>query len=138
MKSIFNLGLEFIKKYKQFVLYSIIGTFSASLDFAIYTALFKFSGIAYLISNAISVNCGIITSFLLNRQFNFKIKDKTILRFVLFYSVGLLGLAVSTALLWMLVEHWEVNAIVAKILTIIVVVLVQFSLNKYITFKNSN
>ncbi len=135
MKGLIALAMQLLKKYKHFVLYSVIGGLSASLDFVVFTALLKWLCLPYLISNAISVNCGIITSFLLNRHFNFKVKDKTGLRLVIFYSVGLLGLLLSTVLLWMLVEWWAVNALAAKMLTIVVVVSVQFTLNKYVTFK---
>ena len=135
MKKIIDLGMQLLQKYRLFVLYSAIGTLSASLDFVVFTTLVKWLCLPYLLSNIISVNSGIITSFLLNRHFNFKVKDKAGLRFIIFYSVGLLGLLISTILLWLLVEYKLVNTIVAKTFTIVIVVLVQFTLNKYITFK---
>lgn len=129
--------IDLFLKYKQFVLYAIIGVLSASLDFIVFTFLSSFSSLNYLLANVISVNCGIITSFTLNRQFNFKIKDKLLKRFLIFYAVGLLGLGVSTALLWLFVGIFSVNILISKLVVILIITLLQFSLNKLITFKTN-
>lgn len=90
----------------------------------------------YLYANVIGVHCGTFASFFLNRQFNFKVKDKTLLRFISFYIVGLIGLAISSGLLVVLVEKMKLNELVSKAFTIIAVALIQFILNKYISFRN--
>jgi putative flippase GtrA len=116
-------------------LYGIIGGISASLDFAIYIALIQLH-INYIAANFIGIHCGIFCSFLLNRRFNFKVKDKVVIRFLSFYVVGLTGLGLSSALLWLLVTQFDWNKIQAKLLTIFIVSIMQFLLNKYITFKS--
>ena len=121
-------------RYRQLFLYGIIGGFSALIDFFTYTILCKW-GVPYLLSNIIGVHCGIICSFLLNRQYNFKVKDRTKLRFLSFYIVGLIGLAISSGILYLAVGHYHFSEIYAKIPTIVVVALFQFVLNKFITFR---
>ena len=139
MKNIINLLVAkifgLILKYQLFVLYVIIGAFCASLDFFVFMLLTHYLLINYLIANIISVNCGIITSFILNRHFNFKVKDKTMRRFLTFYAVGLLGLLVSSIFLWLFVEVFSVKVLISKLVVIIIITVVQFSLNKLITFK---
>lgn len=71
-----------------------------------------------------------MVSFILNRQFNFKVKDKTHQRFVSFFTVGIIGLAISSFLIYMLVTIMTFNEQVAKLMTIAVVSLIQFILNK--------
>jgi putative flippase GtrA len=129
--------LNLFRKYRLFLLYAIIGGVSASLDFAIFTVLTRFGAINYLIANVISTNCGILNSFLCNRHFNFKVKDKTLRRFLIFYSVGLLGLLVSSIFLWILIEKLSINTLVSKAITIVIITILQFSLNKFITFKTN-
>lgn len=121
-------------KYQQFILYGVIGVLSASLDFFVFTFLTHLS-LNYLLANVISVNCGIITSFILNRQFNFKVKNRSLKRFLTFYAVGLLGLCVSSIFLWLFVEIFYVKVLVSKIIVIFIITIMQFSLNKLITFK---
>ena len=124
-------------RFRHLILYGIIGGFCAALDFVIYTVLCHYDILPYLWANVISVHIGIFTSFVLNRQINFKIKDKTPQRFLSFYLVGLTGLGISSLMLYLMVDvaHW--NEIICKLITIVFVALVQFFLNKYITFKPS-
>lgn len=122
-------------KFREFILYGIIGGFCAALDFGVYTVLGLI--IPFLIANVISVHCGIICSFLLNRNFNFKVKDKTKRRFLSFYLVGLSGLGISELLLWVFSTRMGLNHIAVKLATVIIVALYQFLLNKYITFKTA-
>lgn len=133
------MNISFIQKLvdnnKELIKYGIVGIFCAGVDFLIYTALNIKFNVLYLYANIISVNVGILSSFFLNRYFTFNVKDKIYTRLFYFYLIGLTGLGISTALLYTLVETLAVNKIISKLLTIIVVALVQFCLNKFITFK---
>lgn len=126
---------DLFKRFRNLILYGIIGAFCVTLDFAVYTLLCHFEILPYLWANVISIHVGIFTSFFLNRHFNFKVKDNTPQRFISFYTVGLAGLGISSLLLYLMVDiaHW--NELVCKLITIVVVAFVQFLLNKYITFR---
>ncbi|MBQ7734737.1 MAG: GtrA family protein [Bacteroidales bacterium] len=121
-------------KYRNFILYGLIGGTCAGIDFVIYTVLCYF-GCNHLISNIISTHCGIFCSFLLNSYVNFKVSDKLFRRFLSFYAIGLLGLALSEGMLYLMVDMGAMNKIIAKLITVFVVALVQFFMNKFITFK---
>ena len=127
---------QLLYKYQDLLLYAIIGGFCAGLDFGVYSVLCFI--MPYLWANVISTHFGIFCSFLLNRQYNFKVKDKTIKRFFSFYTVGLLGLGISSLLLYILVDIAHFNELICKLLTIVVVAIIQFLLNKFITFKNTS
>ena len=128
---------QLYSRFRNLILYGIIGGFCAGLDFGIYSGLCYWDIMPYLLANIISIHVGIFTSFVLNRSINFKVKDKVKTRFLSFYVVGLVGLGISTLMLWLMVDmaHW--NEIVCKLVTIVVVALVQFLLNKHITFKSN-
>ncbi|MBF0574906.1 GtrA family protein [Dysgonomonas sp. GY617] len=132
-----NLKLLFIR-CRPLIIYGIIGIISAGLDFLIFLTLTSYLSLNYLVANVISVHCGIICSFILNRQFNFKIKDKTVKRFITFYGIGLLGLTLSFCFLYLLVDIADINKVTSKLLTIVIVALLQFILNKTITFKTKS
>lgn len=122
-------------KFRNLILYGIIGSLSVGIDFVVFYGLTHFFPEYYLLVNVVSVNCGIINSFVLNRYFNFKVKNKTALRFALFYAIGILGLLISSGLLWVMVDYMEIHILPAKISTILVVTIFQFVLNKNVTFK---
>lgn len=125
-------------KFKELFLYGIIGAGCASLDFVVYTLTLHLLGSDQLLfANGLGVVCGIMTSFTLNRKYNFKVKDKAAQRFVTFFLVGMLGLGISSCLLLTLVSYLGYNELVSKLITIAVVSIIQFLLNKTITFKQS-
>ncbi|MDP4291379.1 MAG: GtrA family protein [Bacteroidota bacterium] len=138
MESIKYMSLALYNRFRQLILYGIIGGFCASLDFFIFYSLTTYLDVYYLIANVISVSAGITISFLLNRKYNFKVKDNALRRFMTFASIGLGGLLLSSVLLYFFFEILSLEKFLSKILSIILVVLLQFLLNKYITFKKSN
>lgn len=124
-------------RFRNLILYGMIGGFCAALDFGVYSLLCLWGIMPYLWANVISIHVGIFTSFVLNRSLNFKVKDKAAIRFLSFYAVGLVGLGISELMLYILVSVGSWNEMVCKLITIVVVALVQFFLNKYITFKSN-
>ena len=123
------------RKFRNLILYGIIGCFTSALDFFVFTVLTKYVGLYYLLSNCISVLVGITTSFCLNRTYNFKVKDKAFRRFSSFLIVGLCGLAFSNVILWVGIDKMQGNSSLIKLLSIMLVVFFQFLLNKYVTFR---
>lgn len=119
--------------FRQIFLYGIIGGFSASIDFIIFTGLI-FLAMNSFIANGISIHVGIFTSFFLNSRFNFKKKDKIVRRGSVFYLIGLTGLLISMFLLW-LGEMMGVPVLIAKGGSVFVVAAVQFTINKFVTFR---
>lgn len=122
-------------KFRNLILYGIIGGISSGLDFLIYYLLINIVGIHYLIANTCSILIGITTSFTLNRYYNFKVKDKTKQRFVIFLCVGLFGLLISTMILYICIQQLKLDELLSKLLSIVFVVVMQFIINKNITFK---
>lgn len=122
-------------KFRHLILYGIIGSFTASLDFLVFTLLTRVLDINYLVANCISVLVGITTSFYLNRNYNFKVSDKTAQRFSIFLAVGLTGLLMSNIILWVGIDKMHINESITKLASIVLVVFFQFLLNKFVTFR---
>lgn len=125
------------KKFRNLILYGVIGSSSALLDFTIFTVLTEFCGIYYLISNCISVTCGLTNSFILNRKYNFKVTDKTIKRAAMFFFVGFCGLLINSTLLYIFINYAHFITPIAKLCAIAIEVLLQFTVNSLITFKKT-
>ena len=134
----FNLIKILFHRFRHLILYGIIGSLSSSIDFCIYTFLVQIIGLQYLLGNSISILGGITTSFILNRSYNFKVKDKVKVRFVMFLTTGLCGLVLSNVILFICISSFGMNKLVSKLTSIFFVVFFQFLVNKYITFKPYN
>ena len=130
-----NMLSRLYQRFRNLILYGIIGSFTSALDFAVFTLLSKYIGIHYIIANCISVLVGITTSFALNRSINFKVKDKTGKRFLIFLTVGLCGLLLSNLILYVGIDMLSGDELIVKLASIVLVVGFQFILNKFIRFK---
>lgn len=122
-------------RYRNIILYGLIGCTGASLDFLLYTVLTTIFDVYYIYANICSVLLGITNNFFLNRNLNFRVKDHTLLRYLTFFCVGIGGLIVSTLLLKFFAETLHIPQLSAKLLTIFLVVGIQFLCNKGITFR---
>jgi putative flippase GtrA len=122
-------------RYKYFILYGVIGVISALLDFVVFNRMVAITDCSYIVANIVSVHCGVVCSFTLNRQFNFKVKDQPVKRFFTFYIVAMIGLLISSLLLVQFIEKAGLDTKPAKALTILITAVFQFVLNKTITFK---
>ena len=129
---------ELYIKYRQFIVYSIIGASGAGLDIIVFLVLFNVFKIDKTVATIISTSVGIINNFVLNVLFNFKIKENLFKRFISFYSVGLVGLGLTVVLLYVFVDIFKFNTNLVKFISIFFVVLVQYNLNKKISFRNKN
>ena len=122
-------------KFRNLILYGIIGSFTSFLDFCVFTVLSNNLGFQYIAANCISVLVGITSSFLLNRSYNFKVKDHPRRRFAKFLTVGLCGLVLSNVILYIGVDVLSGKDNVVKLASIVFVVGFQFLLNKFVTFN---
>lgn len=132
-----NFIIELYYKFRNLILYGIIGSFTSFLDFCVYTLLSQIVGIHYLAANCISVLVGITTSFILNRKYNFKVTDKTAKRFSIFLTVGICGMMLSNLILFVGNDILHYNELIVKLASIVLVVFFQFLFNKFITFRTS-
>lgn len=124
-------------RFRNLILYGIIGSCTATLDFLIFTALTQGLNLYYIAANIISCSTGILCSFLLNRKYNFKVTDHTLRRLLIFVAVGITGLLLSSLILHITIERFQWNELISKLISIIIVVLLQFLMNKHISFRKT-
>jgi putative flippase GtrA len=130
-----KVAFLWLETRRQFIIYCLIGASGALLDFLVYSLLVKETQLHYEIANAIGYAAGTVLSFFLNAHFNFKTRNALSLRFLSFCGVALLGWALSAGILYVAVEHLGWDKYLAKLSTIVAVVLLQYNLNRLISFK---
>ncbi len=124
-----------IRQRQQFVIYACIGIVGVSLDFASFAAFDRLLGWHYQFANVLSTSIGILVNFLLNVRFNFKVRDRLLIRFGSFYGVGLTGMGATALLLAIFVGWLALSALLVKFVTLVVVLLLQYNLNRWLTFR---
>jgi putative flippase GtrA len=128
---------NFLLQNRQFLLYCFIGASCTCLDFGTYSVLLITGILNYQPANLIGYASGTLCSFFLNAHFNFRVKDRIGARMASFLIVGLIGYLVSAGLLHVLVEHYKCNEYLSKAATLVVVVLIQYNLNKIFSFRKA-
>lgn len=124
------------ESFRQLVKYILIGVLGLVVDFGIYTILTHL-GLNVEITNIISSSCGIINNFLWNSFTNFKVYDRFLLRFLSYFLVGQLTTVFTTVALFIFVNQLGFNNLIVKIVATFVATLIQFVINKLITFRKS-
>ena len=128
---------ELIFRNRRFILYCIIGASGVGLHSLLYCFLVKAGLLQIQAANAIGYTSGTLLTFFLNAKFNFKIDDKMRLRLVSFGSVAFVGWSISAIMLHLLVDKLGMNKIYALFPTLFVVVLLQYNLNRLVSFRKS-
>ena len=117
--------------FKLLIRYFFIGILAATVELFTFSLFIKH--INYVITNSIAYGIGVLSSFTLNRLFNFKVKDKTLIRFGRFLIVNICGLFLSNFILFYFSS--VVPYIELKILSMPIVIFFQFTMNFFWTFK---
>lgn len=124
---------DFIK----FIKFSIVGVGNTLINWTTFFIL-NVCGVYYIIANIIAYLIATINSYLWNSLWVFKygkgIKVNTSIKF---FALNLFGLTVNTILMYILVEFVGLSKLVALVLASIIVVIMNYSVNKLWVFKVS-
>ena len=81
---------------------------------------------------------GTLLSFILNARFNFRVTDRILQRLICFFCVAFLGWLMSAGLLNLFIGHYHFNPYASKLVTLGFVVVLQYTLNRFISFRKAN
>ena len=129
---------KFLLQNKQFLLYCTLGGCGAFLSSITFTLLVKFTGKQnYQAANAIAYAVGTALSFTLNLRYNFRVADRPGWRCLSFFGVALAGLAASAGILRLLIGRFGWNEYLAYFGSLVVVVILQYNLNRRLSFRKT-
>jgi len=121
----------------QLFRYTFVGGVAYVVDFGLLYSLTEFLNLHYLISAAISFILGLITNYILSIAWVFskrKLNSKP-LEFVIFTSVGIIGLGLNELFIWFFTEWVHFHYLVSKLVSTVFVYLWNFVARKYILFR---
>ncbi len=124
--------------FRQFIKFSLVGILNTLIDFLIYFALtrvFPWFLENYLLANAIAFIVAATNSFYLNKRWTFNNKAKATFQYIKFLAVSVFTLALVEISLYFLVTQLGIFDIYAKIIVLILSVISNFFLNKFLVFK---
>lgn len=114
--------------------YVFIGGIALLVELTSFFMLVDALGAPLVLSNLTAMALGMFTSFGLNCRYSFKVSDRLVARFMSFAAITGLSYLISTALLLLFVEILGLAAFIAKVVTLPIMLAIQFTLNRRLTF----
>lgn len=137
--------IELWKRYETFLRYAVVGALGTSVDLMTLYGLTEWSGVDpktsawFSVFVAIAFLAAVIHNYVLNRFWTFKSQDQNVTaQFARFMVVSMGGFVLTQVLMWGLVmllpDGWY---LLAKALTSMTVLIWNFGLNKFWTFRQA-
>jgi putative flippase GtrA len=118
----------------QFFRYFFVGGTSAVVDLILYTAMMHFLGFHYFLAAFIAYMLGLAWNHLLCLLWVFERKHSRAKEFVMVVLIAIGGLLWTELILYGLIDWFGVHAVLAKMISQILVLLWNFSMRKVYVF----
>lgn len=122
---------------RKFLRFAVVGFSGLLLDYGITAFSKEIIHIHKYLANAIGFIVAATSNYYLNRLWTFRSHNPEImLEFSHFMLVSIIGLAINTLILWLVIKRWNFNFYLSKAFAIAVVTLWNFSANAVFTFQS--
>lgn len=120
------------KLIAQVMKFVVVGGLSFVLDFIIYFVLTNFLSVYYLVAGFFSFTLSLIFNYLMSMKFVFKSKEdlKKSHEFVIFATLSVMGLGLNLLSLYVLVDLFKMNDLIAKVFVAGIVMVFNFVTRK--------
>lgn len=128
----------FSGKLKYLSRFSVVGVLNTLVDFLMFTAAFQLIGLNYTVSQVVGYSCGIINSFIFNKNWTFEggsAKKKTIHELIQFLVINIGTLLVTLFCMKGFVNNLGMNVYVSKILITLIAQVINFVSYRFLVFK---
>ena len=119
----------------RFIKFGLVGVLNTSINWIVFIIL-NMLGMYYIFSNIIAYSLSTLNSYIWNSKWGFKysgddVKETT----AKFIILNIIGLILNTCILYILVDIIGLNKIVSLIITTVIVMILNYFINKLWVFK---
>jgi len=129
-----TLGAEGVH---EFIRYFVASAIALLIDIGSLWLLTSVAAVPYLLSGAIAFVLGLVTIYLLSVRWVFRkrLVVNPHLEFALFAGIGIIGLALNEAVLWVLTGYFGVFYLLSKAASVMLVFSWNFAARKWLLFR---
>ena len=143
MIKLYHIIVKIYKKYQEIINYLFFGMLATLVNFIIYLLCSKILNIDEIISSALAWLCAVMFAYITNKIFVFSSKTNTkkeiIKEIVTFAGFRILtGVFCEIIIFAVMIRIMAINDVVSKIITQILVVILNYVFSKLIIFRNGN
>lgn len=129
--------LPVFRTHRTLILYFVFGCMASATDLLVYLVLFNAAHFPAVVSTVVSISAATVVGFALNAKINYRVTDRLALRFLSYASVSGVGMAISSAMLYVLHDLGDWDGNLVKILSLPIVFVVQYALNSLVSFRTA-
>ena len=118
----------------QFLRYGLAGGAAAATHIAVLVLLTELARTPATLASAVGFGCAVPVNYALQHRFVFNRSRQHLLYFPRYVSITLLTLALNTGLFWLLTEGLGLFYVASQVVTIGVIVPLNYALNRCFTF----
>ena len=132
--------MELYKKYKEIINYLIFGGLATVVNFVSYLIVARLIGVDEVVSSGISWFCSVLFAYITNKLFVFESKldnKKAVIKEMCSFFLARIvsGILCDVGTFALMVKVFHINDIFSKIVTQVMVVIVNYIFSKLIIFK---
>ena len=125
-----------MKLGKELTLYVIFGVFTTLINLVVFFILARVFLINYVIANIIAWILSVLFSYVTTRKWVFESENTNILtECLMFFGSRFFAGAVDTVLLVLFIDILSMSDFVSKIITQIIVIVLNYVMSKFVIFK---
>ncbi|MDB2106224.1 GtrA family protein [Clostridium paraputrificum] len=133
--------LEMTKKYKETILYLIFGVLSTVVNIVTYVFFSMVVGLNYLVANLIAWIIAVFFAYITNKfwvfgskeiKFNYLLKEVSS-----FVGCRLFSGGIEMLIMFVMISVLNINDFVVKIITNVIVVILNYIFSKLLIFRNN-
>jgi len=120
----------------EFFRYFLVGIAATAVDWGIFYFLAVMNNVFYQLALIVALSVGSLTNFSLNKVFTFRCKSRMLVQQMSVYiGVVVVSFATSSAIMFLFVDMLLLEKMLSRILTTFVMLVINYLLQKYITFN---
>lgn len=132
---------KLITQYKEIIFYLVFGVLTTLVNIITYSIATEWFSINYQVSNIISWIVSVTFAFITNKLFVFeskKIEKTTLIREgISFYGFRVISLGMDMLVMYIMVSILTMNDLFAKIISNVIVIVVNYVFSKLFVFKKN-
>jgi glycosyltransferase XagB len=130
----FATWTEYVKKHKEVILYLVIGSSAAALDFILFLFFYNNLHLQSAMATMASILVSTVYGFLMNTYINFRTFDRLVTRFGSYTAISMFAVVISGIILYLFTDTLGINGIYVKAISLPWIAYIQYRLNRKYTF----
>ncbi len=124
------------KRPSEFAYYFVVGGLATLIDWGLYAVCFTWLQMQYIAALVVSMSIAGCFHYVANKRLTFRCDSRALhIQVPVYVAVALAGIGLSAVLLSIQVSGLGINALIARPLTTLLMLLPNYFMHKYMTFN---